>query len=93
MPERKIHRRSFLETVALGSAGVAITGCRSTTTTSTTKQTSQLRGLSNDDTARHAVTLPPGSIVDTHIHVVHGNPDLKPIPEEMERLTASPPEV
>ena len=93
MPERKIHRRSFLETVVFGGAGLAITGCRTTTTTSTAKQRSQPRMLSNESTPRQAVNLPPGSIVDTHIHVVHGNPDLKPIPEEMERLTASPPEV
>ena len=93
MPEGKIHRRSFLETVMLGSASLAITSCRNMTATSAAKATRQPGLLSNERTPGRAVSLPPGTIVDTHIHVVHGNPDLKPIPVEMEQLTASPPEV
>ena len=99
MTTRQFSRRTFLRGVGatmalpLAGTGLAVTGCHTTITNSASDETGQSRLLSKSRNPGHAINLPPGAIIDTHIHVVHGNPDLKPIPEEMERLTASPPEV
>src|SRR5687768_11398262 len=72
----RVSRRTFLR-AAFGSSALVLSGC-----------------VSHDSSAVRAPAMLPsgsptsggslrsGSAIDTHIHLVHGNPDLKPIPEE-----------
>src|SRR5262245_31198503 len=87
MAIHEFSRRKFLRGVGatmalpLGGVGLAVTGCRSSGTHSASTGAIQPGPSSHGGTHGHAVNLPPDAIIDTHIHLVHGNPDLKPIPE------------
>jgi hypothetical protein len=71
-------RRSFIKTTLLGGTAVMATGSES---------------IGEPEPSLSSSISNPIAAIDTHTHVVHGNPDLKPIPEEMERLTQSAPDV
>src|SRR5262245_65359485 len=74
-------RRSFLKASALGAAAIAMEGCNAIS-----QPGLQLKG--KEPMSRNR-TLPGG--IDAHMHVVVGNPDLKPgVPETDKLMTAEP---
>jgi hypothetical protein len=83
----RVNRRTFLR-AAFGTSALALSGCVSPES-STVPAPAMLSagGPTAGDSPR------AGGAIDTHIHLVHGNPDLKPIPAEMEQLTQSAPEI
>src|SRR5262245_49389477 len=83
----RVNRRAFLG-AAIGSTAMALCGCSSSDSSMiAAPRMVPLGGTAAGGPARE------GAAIDTHIHLVHGNPNLKPIPEEMERLTQSAPEI
>src|SRR5262245_14820292 len=75
-------RRSFLRSATCGGLAILTNGCLCGPQPVTASQT--------PESLKARSSLPPDMIIDTHIHVVHGNPNLKPIPEAMDRLMSAP---
>jgi predicted TIM-barrel fold metal-dependent hydrolase len=74
-------RRSFLRAGALGAVAMIMEGCAAIS--------EPKPGLKVEKPISHNRTLPGG--IDAHIHVVFGNPDLKPgVPETDKLMTAEP---
>src|SRR5262245_59416928 len=89
----RIDRRSFLRTAVLGGAALTFPGCRTTSPAAASNEHSRTVAQPDPRSRVERSQGRPGAAIDTHIHLVHGNPNLKPIPEEMEQLTRAPAEV
>ena len=83
----RLNRRTFLR-AAFGSSALVLSGCISSDST-----TGRAPAMLPSQAPRAAASPHAISAIDTHIHLIHGNPDLKPIPEEMEKLTQSAPDI
>lgn len=78
-----IGRRAFLQSALVGGASLALAGCHSLPKPSSSA-VAKRRALTGGTLNR------PGAI-DAHMHVVFGNPDLKPgVPETDKLMTAEP---